>query len=344
MRITLQQVASDSRIQGVLGHCAQDLPRLASFINEAQQRLINLAGEEGFWGGWAKVVFTVSRTDPYITLPSQFARAIAMDVCRTPVRIQNEWYEVMEAGIGLQSPCVGRNMCSMEIFERGTVNTAYDLATSNKKLRVYLTDGRDVGKRILFSGAKDQNGNGIYETDGSNEIIGTMLTMTTPFVSSSMIVTSFDAIAKDDTYGDVVVKQVDATSGEESLLSRLGPREMNPAYRRYYLSGLPHNCCPDPQVSTVPVTTMCKYEFIPVSRPTDFLLIGNVPALKQACQAIRHEEKDSMEARAMAAIEDKAAVRMLNQEIVHYSGRRQIGIVIAPFGNATLEKVNIGMM
>lgn len=344
VRITLAQAAADSRIQGVLGNCAGDLPRLASVLNEAIQRLINTAGEEGFWGGWSKVVFNVSKDDPYITLPSQFARMISADVCRTPVRIVNEWYEFLEAGIGLQSPCAGRNMCSMEIYERGTVNTAYDLATTNKKIRVYPTDGRDLGKKIIFAGAKDNNGNGIYQTDLSNEVLGLKLEMTVPFVTSSMIVTSFDAIAKDDTYGDIVIKQVDATTGEEVLLSRLGPREMNPAYRRYFLSGVPANCCSDPAVTTVQVTTMCKYEFVPVSRPTDFLLIGNIPALKQECQSIRHDEIDSAESKALAISEHRSAVRMLNAELTHYTGKNQIAVNVAPFGNASLERIGIGMM
>lgn len=344
VRITLQQAANDSRIQSVLGNCAGDLPRLAANLNEAIQRLIMTAGEDGFWGGWAKIVFNVSSQDPYITLPSEYARLIASDVCRHPVRIQNEWYEVMEAGIGLQDPCAGRNMCSMQVYERGSVNTAYDLASSNKKIRVYLTDGRDVGKRILFAGAKDQNGNGIYQTDGNNEIIGVRLEMVTPFVTTSMIVTSFAGISKDDTYGDVVIKQVDATTGEESLLSRLGPREMNPVYRRYFIQGVPANCCSDPSISTVQVTTMCKYEFIPVSRPTDFLLIGNIPALIQMVMAIRHEGIDSPTSKALAISEQRNAVRMLNQEITHYTGKNQIGVVMAPFGNARLERVNIGMM
>lgn len=343
VRITLSQAANDSRIQGVLGHCTGDLPRLASYLNEGIHRLLITAGEEGFWGGWDKVVFNVSRTDPYITLPSTYARMIAMDVCRSPVRIQNEWYEVMDAGIGLQTPCT-RNMCSMEAFERGTVNTAYDLTATNQKIRVYLTDGRDVGKRIIFAAAKDNNGNGIYQTDGSNEILGLKLEMTVPFVTSSMIVTSFGAIAKDDTYGDVVIKQVDATTGDEVLLSRLGPREMNPAYRRYFLSGVPINCCSDPTVTTVQVTAMCKFEFVTAVWPTDFLLIGNIPALKQICQAIRHEEIDNPTSKALAINEQRAAVRMLNQELTHYTGKKQIAVTVAPFGNARLDRVNIGMI
>ncbi len=346
MRITLGQVAADSRIQQVLGNCAGDLPRLASYLNEAIQRLINTAGEEGFWGGWAKVAFTVSQSDPYLTLPSQFARAINIDVCRAPIRINNEWYEFLENGIGLQSPCPNNRFgCAMmEGYERGMVSTAFDLTTTNQYLRVYITDARDAGKRVLFAGAKDQNGNGIYQTDVQHEVIGLMLEMTAPFVTSSMIVTAFSAISKDETYGDVVIKQVDATTGVESLLSRLGPSEMNPVYRRYYLRGLPTNCCATGTPNTVQVSAMCKYEFQPVSRPTDFLLIGNVPALKKECQSIRHDEIDSSESKALSISEHREAVKMLSQELHHYSGNNQIAVDVAPWGTARLERQSIGSL
>lgn len=290
------------------------------------------------------MVFNVSRTDPYLTLPSQFARAISVDVCRTPIRINSEWYEFLEDGVGLQSPCpVGCQL--LEGYERSNVNTAYDLTESNQLIRVYLTDIRDVGKRILFSGAKDQNGNGIYQTDVTQQVMGLMLTLNVPFATSSMIVTSFNAISKDDTYGDVVIKQVDATTGAESLLSRLGPTEMNPVYRRYYLGGLPTGCCNTPgSTTTAQVVAMCKYEFAPVSRPTDFLLTGNIPALKKECQSIRHDEIDSAESKALSVLEHREAVKMLNQEIGHYTGRNQIAVNVAPFGSAALSRQRIGSL
>lgn len=342
MRTTLLQVAQ-SRIPQVLGLCDGDLARLATYINEAQQILINVAGEDGFWGGWAKVVFNVTRTDPYITLPSEFARMILHDVCRTPIKIQNEWYEFLEAGIGLQKPC--QNGCQLtQTYERGSVPTAYDLTSTNQKLRVYLTNTRDVGKNIIFAGAKDQNGNGIYSDDVANQIVGAKLTLNTPFVTTAYVVTSFAGIAKDQTYGDVVVKQVDATTGEESLLVRLRPWEMTPSYRRYYLGGLPNWCCATPNMEPVQVTAMCKYEFIPVTQPTDFLLIGNIPALKQQCQSIRHAEVDDPTSKALAIAEHKEAVKLLNQELVHYMGESRPAINVAPWGTAHLHRQRIGTL
>jgi hypothetical protein len=101
MRTTLGQVRQ-SRLPEVIGKCATDTPGIAAYVNQAQQQLINAGGETGWWGGWCKVVFQVWRSNPYITLPREFARVINMDVFRHPIRIQNEFYEMLEAGIGLK--------------------------------------------------------------------------------------------------------------------------------------------------------------------------------------------------------------------------------------------------
>jgi hypothetical protein len=340
MRITLQDIA-DSRIPEHIGLCAADIPRIASYINEAQERLIYAGGEDGWWGSWAKVVFNVNRDDPYITLPNEFARMIAMDVCRTPVKIQNEWYEFLQAGIGLQSEC--NNCMPIQTYERGTVPTAYDLTATNQYIRVYITDARDIGKRIAFLQAKDANGNGIYTQDTTNPVIGFILTMTQPFVTTAYVVSSFVAIDKDETYGDVIVKQVDATSGTEVLLARLGPKVFIPQYRRYYIHGLPRNCCRDDQ-TTVQITTMLKYEFAKVSRPTDLLIIGNKAALKEECAAIRYGEIDSLESKAKSEAAHLKAIRLLNQELTHYLGTQLPAINVAPFGTAHLRRRAIGTL
>lgn len=340
MRITLQQVA-DSRIPQHLGLCSGDLPRLASFINEAQQRLIMAGGEDGFWGCWDKVVFNVSRTDPYITLPPEYARMVAMDMCRMPIKIQNEWYEFLESGIGYQTPC---DWCGpLQTYERGIVNTAYELTPTNQYIRVYLTDVRDVGKRVLFSGAKDQNGNGIYTQDVTNPVIGFVLTMASPFVTTAYIVSSLGAIQKDETYGDVVIKQVDATTGAESLLARLTPKMRVPTYRRYFLQGLPRNCCQDDQ-TTVQITTMLKLEVNKVSRPTDFLILGNLAALKEECSSIRHGEMDDDASKRKSILEHTLAIRLLNEELTHYLGTQRPAISVAPFGRASLRRQAIGTL
>lgn len=322
-----------------LGLCAGDLPRLASYINEATQQLISVASETGWHGGWAKLRLAVACGNPYITLPAEYARLVNITLCRWPMPIFNEWYEVLEAGIGLQDPCTGKYGCGIQAtFERAAVPTAVDLTASNQYLRVYITDTRDVNKRILILNAIDNNGVGIYSTDVQNQINGFPMVFSQPFTTSASIVTGFSAIVKDETYGDVILKQVDATTGVEVQLARYTPKQTNPVFGRYYLQGF---CAASESARSV--TAMAKYEYQPVSEPADLLLISNLPALKAECEAIRFSEMDNPNAQAMALLKHRQAVKMLSQELAHYHGD-QPSVNLAMFGTARLENQRIGSL
>lgn len=342
--LTLQDFAN-SLAPETLGFCQGDLARLSKYLNQAIQQL-NAANSSGWWGGWAKMVFNVTRNDPFVTVPSIFARIAAADVCRMPVRVQNEWYEFLEAGIGLREPCDGIRGCgAMEGYERGVWSTAYDLTPTNQKLRVRITDARDIGKRILFQNAKDQNGNGIYTQDVNYPVIGFYLAFNQPFVDSSMIVSSFSSVQKDQTFGDVTLHQVDQTTGAEVLLARYTPDETSPQYRRYYFNRLPNGCCTLGEPTTpAQITVMAKYEFRPVSRPTDRLLISNIPALIDECNSIRHKMMDDPTAKALGIQEHKEAIKKLNDELKHYLGDDLPAINVAPWGTARLGRQAIGSM
>ncbi|MDB6112674.1 MAG: hypothetical protein JWR69_4424, partial [Pedosphaera sp.] len=234
---------------------------------------------------WQKVVFQITKARPYITLPREFARVINLDVRRFPIRMQNEFYELLEAGVGLRGFTECQDWCgSLEGYERGVFPTMVDLTPANQLLRVYLTDPRDIGLRMLVGPCLDQNGNAVYSQDGANSVNGFYLSFDQPFTTSNFIVTSIGGIQKDATYGDVLLYQVDATTGEQVLLSRYAPDELNPAYRRYFINRLPCACG---TTGTVPILAMAKLEFIPANRDTDFLIIGNIPALIEEFKAIR---------------------------------------------------------
>ena len=350
MRTTLQNVA-ESRIPEALGLAPGDLSRIASYVNEAQQRLINAGGETGWWGGWAKLAFDVDVSDPYVTTPPGFARLAAIDICRTPIRVQNQWYEFLVDGIGYQQPCTESGRIPrgpLEAYERDDVCTAYDLTTTNQYIRVYATDTRDTGKRIAFLQAKDQNGNGIYTTDDTTQVDGFFLRLDYDAVShattTDYIVTEFKGVQKDITYGDVIVMEVDATTGAESLLARYKPNETNPSYRRYYLNRAPQNCCGASDTTTFQVLALAKYDFVPAYAPSDWVQIGNIPALKEECLSIRYSEKDSAEAEQLSLIKHSKAIQLLSQELSHYVGKSNPAINFAPFGTAKLEQQGIGYL
>lgn len=333
-----------------LGFCVND-PRITQYVNEATKRLMDSFGETGFWGCWARAWFTVSQASPYITLPRQFARIINLDVCRDPITLHNEFYEFLPGGVGLQ----GVNLCqpdwcgNLSGYERGTVPSMVDLTPTNQYLRAYITDIRDVGKRILFTG-KDQNGLNIYSQDGLNTVNGFFITFAYPFADYQdpntgldIIVSSFSSVQKDLTYGDVVIKQVDATTGVEVTLARYAPDEVNPAYRRYYINKVPNACCPV-NSSTVTVTAIAKLEYIPVSRDTDQLLIGNVPALIEECISIMNSRKDAVDSKQKAEYHHARAVRLLQNEMRHYMGAQNPAVSINRWSGQPLQDQAIGSM
>lgn len=334
-----------SRIPEAIGTCASDNGKLLEIVNEAQQRLVFAGGETGWWGSWAKTVFNVTPvTNPYITLPRNIVRLINMDVCRHPVRIQNEFYEFLEAGVGLQPRC---DCNGPETYDRGMFPTFSDIVPPNKRLRFYITDAADIGRRVLVQGT-DQNGTTIYSLDGIDEVTGIYLTFTQPFVDTPFDITSLAGLQKDFTVGQVKVFEVDTVTGVSRLILTMEPSEEVAGYRRYFLNGLPNICCPiqttTPVPTTVQVTAMAKLALIPVAVDPDYLVIQNLAALKEECQAVRFGEMDDQGSAGQAALRHRKAINLLNGELIHHLGKERPAISFSPFGTAKLSNQRIGSL
>lgn len=347
-RLTVRDVRA-SRIPQAVGINAGNLPQLCGFLNEAQERLIKAGGESGWWGGWAKMVFNVDPANPYITAPREVARIINLDICRQAVRIQNEFYEFLEFGYGLNRQFVSSAGCSQcngcqyeEAYDRGTYPTTVDI-TAGMKLRVYLTNSADAKKRLFYAG-KDTNGQIINTIDQGVSVQGDFITFDTPFADSAYTLNELSGLQKEATLGPIRIYGV-AANGAETFLATLAATETNPAYRRYFLNGLPKQCMDcDSSTTTVQVVGIAKLEFIPVSNDTDFLLIGNIPALKNECLAVRYSEMDTETARKLGRENHNQAIKILNEELTHYLGRSEPAVNFAPFGKATLQQAGLSTM
>lgn len=348
-RTTLGDVAR-SRIPAVVGLCAADIPGIASIVNEAQSQLIKAGGDTGWYGSWVKVVFNVSRTNPYITLPRTLARIVDADVCRSPIRVENEWLEFLEYGEGLQRPppdCASvKCTCGMQMYDRGTVPTAYDFVPGNK-LRFYLVNQLDSGKRVFIAGAKDTNNMPVYTMDRGVNCSGFFATLDNqfPFIESNLALNEFSGIQKDQTLGPIMIYQVNPVTDATSFLTMLEPSETNAVYRRYYIQGLPDRCCDcDAPNGTAQVTAMAKLEFIPAQVETDYLIINDLDALKSECQSVRYSEMDTPNAAQLSAIRHREAITHLNNELKHYFGTERPAFNFAPFGYETLARAGVGMI
>src|SRR2546425_9814523 len=157
--LTLADVAT-SRLPQAVGLCAGDFPAIAAIVNSATQRILfaRESGDEGWWGTWAEIAFDLTQADPFFTAPRDVARIEALDVCTYPIPIQNQFFEYLRFGFGRwpKSTCATDRCAPLQAYSRGTVPTFKDIAPPDKKVRSYLTDPADVGKRVLIQG-KDAN-------------------------------------------------------------------------------------------------------------------------------------------------------------------------------------------
>ena len=337
-----------SRLPSVIGKCADDIASISDIVNSAQRRLLMCkeACDEGWWGTWAEIVFNVSRSTPYITLPREIARLEWINVCNEPVSLENQFYEYLNFGNGrMPKTAVCANAPRITTsYTRNNAVTFLEMENAPQFISAYMTDDRDIGKRVLIQGI-DINSNTIYSTSTIGQVQGEFLNLTlNPAPMTSVPLLQLTGIQKDRTFGIVRIYQHDPTTGEEVLLLTMQPSETTAMYRRYYLDGLPANCCGTPETSDVQVTAIAKLDLIPASVDTDYLLIQNLEAIIEECASIRYSEMDSPTAKAMSQERHRLAIGFLNGELNHYIGKDSVAVGFAPFGSARLNRQKIGRL
>lgn len=339
-----------SRLPRVLGLCQGDIPEICQYANAAQSRLIHAAeaGNEGWNGTYASIAFNLTRTSPFVTLPRDIARLENATVCDKPVAVNNEFIQFLEFGNGRlrkERRCGGSPI--IEGVSRNNAVLFRDLTDGPQYLRFYISDERDVAKRVLVQGT-DSNNNRIYSTDNLNEVDGVFVALDQPFSTSTFQFNTVTGLQKDVTYAKVEVFQVDPETGDEILLLTLEPGETTASYRRYFFNALPCSCCPtQDEEGTVQVTAIAKMELLPLVVDTDYTVltgIGAIEAIIHEAQAVKYSESDSPSAKSMAADSHRQAIRILIGQLSHYNGVDNVAVNFAPFGSAKLERVGIGMI
>lgn len=327
----------------LVGICQGDLASTAAIVNLAQERLVMdpMAPEEGWWGGWVKMVFNIQSISlsAYIVTPHDIARIILMDVCRQPVRIRNGFYEYLEFGIGLQPNQCNPQVCApstMQAFERDTVSTLKDFATSPQLLRVFVSDNADLGRRIVFQGA-DQNGVTILNVDQTSHAatLGETVYLKAPFADTANQYSTITGILKDATLGPIDVFMLDPVTGAQTLLTSMEPNETTAQYRRYFVNGLPCGCCNTPG-GPIQVSAQCKLDFVPAYSDSDYLIIQSIPALMEEVQSIRYSRMDSPQAPALELKHHAKALSILNGQLDHFLGKVNTAVTVPIFGSDRL--------
>ncbi len=336
-----------SLLPSALGICNSDTASICAFLNEVIPRLIIAGNESGWWGTWAEMIFNVDQAHPYITAPRGVSRFQAMDVCNQIVNVQNQFYEYLDFGYGHQpgNTCLTpRSSQFMEVYSRNNAVTFIDMPAGSI-IRVYPTDSSDVDKRILIQGT-DTSDHTVYSRDGTIQVEGVLLDLVGPFQDMPLPLNTLTGLQKDLTIGAVLIYAVNPDTNEQTLISRMEPGETTSWYRRYFINGLPQNCCCVPSAcggTTAQVRALASLEFVPCRVDTDYTLINNLAALTAEAEAKRWEGMDNPAALAMAQNAHTRAIRLLNKELAYYIGNDNVAVNFAPFGSARFSEVMAGM-
>lgn len=297
-----------------------------------------LCPDEGWWGGWItmNVTATVSSGVVFVVTPREIARLIVLGVCQHPVHIRNGFYEYLSFGRGLQPKLCQATGCgsTFQAFERDNVVTFSPLSGA-KIIRIYPTDSRDVGLRVLVQG-KDPNGQEIRTTDPGTGLSapGEYIVIASPFADSvNQFYEPITGIQKDETYGQIQIFQVDPNTGTEYALSTMEPTEASANYRRYMVNGIPSTnlCCQG--AGRVQLTAQGRLDFIPVANETDYLTLPCVPALIEEAQSIRFSRMDSSNAANLSAQHHGRAIALLNGQLDTYLGKTNTAVKVPIFGS-----------
>lgn len=331
-----------------------DVATCAKQATAAQQRLLMCkeSGDEGWWGTWAEVAFSISRTSPYLTTPRQIARIEALDLCGRTIPVNNQFYEYLQFGNG-RMPRVRPN-CQWPlraVYTRNAVPLFVDPPTTPFYLAVYPTNTADIAasKKVLIQGV-DLNGVTLYDTDATTglQVTGNYLILQSPFAILPVQLSSITGIQKDITQGPVQFFSIDPTTGTQTLLLTMEPSEQTASYRRYFFNALPNDCCGQSNsATTLTVTALCKLEPVPLIAPTDYFVLQGDTALEaitNEAQAIRYSKIDEAESKQMSGTHHKTAVELLNGILAHYLGTVQNAVNFKPFGSARLARRRVGMI
>lgn len=352
-RLTLSNCIQ-SRLPECIGVCQDNTPAIATAVNSSQERLVYApeAGDEGWYGSFAEMVFNVLQSDPYIALGRYGARIMEAAVCNSVIQVNNQFYEYLRFGNGKKPrlSCVqgSNNICGhIQAYARG-VFPAWRNLTAGHKIRVRALDSLDVSgnKRTLIQGT-DYTGQIISSLDGATRVQGEYLNIVSPFVDMPVAMNTLTGIQKDPTNGPVQYYDLDPDTGDETLILTMEAGETVAGYPRYYLDRMPLSCCPVIDVNgspTVQVTALVKLNLIPVYVPTDYLLIQSLEAIIAECQSARYSTMDIPSSKQMAALAHKDAVRLLRGELNHYYGTENPAVSFEPFGSARLERQGIGLL
>ena len=294
--------------------------RFISILNEATERLLHRGK---FWGTYGR--YTLPAASQIISLPPQIETIEAVAVGRIPMPIRDAAFAFLENGWGIRDTAPN-GIGIPEVIHIGNFPTIAGIATTGT-LTLKCDRQSDLGKTVLVLGL-DANGNIIRTNQGGVIADGEIVYLTQG--AGATTASQFSAIT-----GIQAPLNLDGQwwlylgSATGTLLGNYQWFDVAPSWKRYQIPFI------NAAASTVDI--MGKTAFFPVKNDADFLIIGNLAAIKLAGMAVIAEEQHSwIEAQLLwnggkdaSGANRIGALQELQFELDHHLGDgRQVGITI----------------
>lgn len=273
MRTTFA-MAKASRIPEAINIRSTD-SRFAAYLNECISRLL-VRGK--YWGTFGR--YSISVDSQLLTLPAHIDTIEVINVARVPLPLRSQWFEFLSLGYGTRDGSLPNGSGINECLFRGTSPTFKSIGTASI-LTVKCDVSSDVGKQVRILGY-DSSNNWVRTLIAGIWYDGELVTMVQGAGTATVTIFSrvTDIQAPTDMDGKWWLYE-GTTAG--TLIGTYEYWETNPAYKQYLI----------PFISTTVTTVeiMGKLAFIPAKNDTDYLIIGNLGALKLGCMACKAEEE-----------------------------------------------------
>lgn len=280
-------------------------PLFLPALNEVVQRFLH----SGKWKGQTPFLTIPVNGLNYFSLPRWYVSVLVMAYLRCPIPVFTPFYQFSESGPGV-IPDPNLWTGSLQDLGDGWV-TQYDITTAGT-LSLAASSASDAGKIIRLFGL-DANGADIYSADGS---LGINVTLTYPApVVTTQVFSLVNGVQAPNTIVAPWTLSV-VNSPSNVLLSTYYPGETRPCYRRYQTGQLEDA-----------VQLICNRRYIPLRNETDWVIPGNISALRYGLKMLRFENAGQMD---FAKDAFDTAIGFLNQEAKSARGGARITLNLDP--------------
>jgi hypothetical protein len=271
-------------------------------LNLVCERLIN----SGKWvGNVIRVTFDSSTG--YITLPPYYLSVIGSTFNKWPTPIFGEFHCFFEGGPGNpretsswlgQLQDLGDGFCTQLNIQEADADARPPIVAEPGAILLY-SGGSDNGKVVRLYGTEAETGKPVVDPDGNQ---GENIALAAPFVQSTKHYSSLDKVVKPHTNAPVEAWVLPMSGTANYQIASWLSFETVPRYRRYQ-TGQTENA----------IQVLCQRRFVGVSAETDWVIPGNLAALKFGLKALRHEDSGYEDkaaknwAEAMKWLDDEAA-------------------------------------